>query len=102
MIFIAQTHAVETRAVGTFPGEKRRPVCYPRALVTIGLRVAAGQPGLMPLEILHCTLVLLGSGAGFERAQISASLGLRVDFTGVQPVLARTKFSYHVQGPQIL
>ncbi len=49
----------------------------------------------MSLEVLHLTLMLLGSGACLERAQISSSLGLRVEFPRVQPIFARAEFSYH-------
>jgi hypothetical protein len=37
----------------------------------------------MSLEVLHLTLVLLGRGACLERAKISPSLSLRVEFPGI-------------------
>ena len=43
---------------------------------------------LVPLEELHGSLVLFRSGARFEGTQILAPLGLRVEFPGIQPVLA--------------
>lgn len=49
----------------------------------------------MPLEVLDRTLVLLGCGARFERSQIPAPSGLRIELAGVQPVLAGAEFSYH-------
>jgi hypothetical protein len=49
----------------------------------------------MSLEVLHFTLMLLRGGACLERAQISSSLGFRVEFSGIQPIFARAEFSYH-------
>jgi hypothetical protein len=51
--------------------------------------------GLMPLEILHLALVLLGGRARFERAEIAALARLRVDFAGVEPIFAGLQFAYH-------
>jgi hypothetical protein len=48
------------------------------------------------LEVLHRTLVLLGCGARLERSQILAPSGLRIEFAGIQPVLARAELSYHM------
>jgi hypothetical protein len=50
----------------------------------------------MSLEVLYLALMLLGSSACFERAQISPAFGFRVEFSGVQPIFARAEFSYHI------
>jgi hypothetical protein len=41
----------------------------------------------MPLEILHGAFVLLGGRSRVERAGIAALAGLRIHFTGIEPVL---------------
>src|SRR6185437_7958303 len=60
----------------------------------------AGQRGyLVPLEILHVALVLLGRGARLEGTEIAALAGLRIDLAGIKPVLARLQFADHGCGP---
>src|ERR1700726_4737923 len=60
---------------------------------------AASHPGngglLMPFEILHRTLVLLGGGAAIEGAQIAAAAGLRVHIARIEPVFAGGQLADH-------
>src|SRR6266404_1618026 len=53
------------------------------------------HPALMALEILHLALVLFRSRARFEGAEIAALTGLRIDLSGIEPVLARLQFADH-------
>ena len=50
----------------------------------------------MTLEILHRALVLLGGGAGLERAEIAPPAGLRVELARIEAVAAGLKFADHV------
>jgi hypothetical protein len=43
---------------------------------------------LMPLEILHSALVLLGSGARLESAEVAPLAGLQVHLPRIEPVFA--------------
>jgi hypothetical protein len=52
----------------------------------------------MPLEILHGALVLFSGRARFEGAEIAALAGLRVHFSGIEPVFARRQLSDHGTG----
>jgi hypothetical protein len=49
----------------------------------------------MSFEVLHLALMPLGRGARLEGAEISAALCLRIEFAGIQPILARAEFPYH-------
>src|SRR5450755_1222852 len=49
----------------------------------------------MPLEILHVSLVFFRSRARFEGAEIAALAGLRIHFSGIEPIFARLQFSDH-------
>jgi hypothetical protein len=49
----------------------------------------------VPFEVLHLALMLLGSRARFECAQVSAAARFRILFARIQPVLAGGKFAYH-------
>src|SRR3954454_17893278 len=51
---------------------------------------------LMPLEVLHGALVLLGGGAGLEGAEIAAPAGLRIDLARIETVAAGRKLADHV------
>src|SRR6266446_8267956 len=57
--------------------------------------IRATSHALMPLEILHLALVLFRSRARFEGAEIAALAGLRIDLSGIEPVLARLQFADH-------
>src|SRR5262245_310411 len=48
-----------------------------------------------PFEVLHCALVLFGSGAGFECSQIPPLAGLRVLLARIEPVRAVLEFADH-------
>ena len=50
----------------------------------------------MPLEVLHGALVLLRRRARFERAEVAALAGLRIDPAGIEPVFAGSQFSDHL------
>ena len=52
---------------------------------------AFGIVTLVPLEVLHCALVLLGGGAGLEGAEIAAPAGLGIDLARIEAVAARRK-----------
>ena len=60
-------------------------------------REASGAAS-MPLEILHGALVLFSGYARFEGAEIAALAGLRVQFSGIEPVFARLQLSDHGTG----
>src|SRR5688572_23114572 len=47
------------------------------------------------LEILHCALVLLGTRACIERAEIAPPAGLGIRLARVQPILSGTQFPDH-------
>jgi hypothetical protein len=49
---------------------------------------AYGEATSVTLEILHVTFMLLGGASGLEGAEVTALLGLRVDFLRIQAVLA--------------
>src|SRR5262245_1758679 len=50
---------------------------------------------LMPLEVLHLPLMLLGGGAGGEGAQVATLASLGVLLAGVEAVLAGVKLADH-------
>src|SRR5207244_5649389 len=59
----------------------------------------AHPTALMPLEILHLALVLFRRRPRFEGAEIAALAGLRIDLSGIEPVLARSQFADHGTPP---
>jgi hypothetical protein len=61
-------------------------------------RQIVGNFGSVPFEILHCALVLLGGRSGLEGAEIATTLRLRIDFSRVQTIFARTELAYHDVG----
>ena len=62
-------------------------------------RPASSATRLMPLEILHVALVLLGGRARLEGAEIAALAGLRIGLAGIEPVFAGLQFADHGGGP---
>src|SRR5207244_4059214 len=61
---------------------------------------SCGLIHLMPvLEELHGPLMLLSLFHGAERAEVPPPAGLRVDFAGIEPILARFQFANHDAPP---
>src|SRR5438132_9271900 len=54
------------------------------------------------LEILHVALMLLGGGARFERSEIAALAGARIDLAGVEAEPAGTELADHCRCPSAL
>src|SRR5262245_57910936 len=57
------------------------------------------RPRLMPLEVLHRALVLLGLGARLEGAEIAMPAGLRVDLARIKAIAARLELADHDRPP---
>jgi hypothetical protein len=58
------------------------PVLETRSILVLGIR------SMLVLEILDSAFVFLGRRASIERAKILAFASLRIDFLGIEPVLA--------------
>src|ERR1700759_3449252 len=69
-----------------------------RPLILSGT-VGEALQALVPLEILHVSLVLFGRGARLEGAEITALAGLRVDLARIEPVLAGSQLADHGGAP---
>jgi hypothetical protein len=59
-----------------------------------GLPIMSLVP-LVPLEILHVALVLFRSLPRSEGAEVAALAGLRIYFSGIEPVFAGLQFADH-------
>jgi len=58
------------------------PLLFRRAPLPVAL------PFLMPFEVLHCALVLLGGCARLKGAEIATLPGLGIDLSRIEPILA--------------
>ena len=51
----------------------------------------------MLFKVLDGALVLFRGVEAAERAEVAAAFGLRIDLAGIDSVLSRFKFAYHIQ-----
>src|SRR5690242_2860037 len=54
---------------------------------------------LVALEILHCTLMLLGRRTGRKRPEIAAASGLRILLARIEAIFARLELADHGTSP---
>jgi hypothetical protein len=54
-----------------------------------------GRLRLVTLEVLHLALVLLSGLPGFERPEIFALMGLWIDLSRIETILARLQLTDH-------